>query len=184
MSSDRDLSYEILRSLRRILRQVSERSRRLRREAGLTVPQLLCLQAIASAAPGEERTVADVARRVHLSAATVSRILDRLEHADYIARERTSEDRRKVCLRTTEKGRARLADVPTPLQEEFLQRLKALPESERRELFSALERIVTMMEAQTLDAAPLLTPEAEVQRSPAAASRRRKKEPRGSRRRH
>jgi DNA-binding MarR family transcriptional regulator len=156
-----DIAFEILRSIRRILRQVSMHSRELSRSAGLTVPQLLCVRAIGRGTG--EVSAADVSREVHLSAATVSRILDRLERDGLVRRERTSSDRRKVCLTLTDTGRERLAKVPLPLQDRFLDRVRTLPPAERDMLLRSLEQIVNLMEADDLDASPVLTPGHEVE---------------------
>ena len=156
------LAHEILRSLRRIVRRISEHSKLLSREAGLTVPQLVCLKAIGEleetyAEEKEEITVARVSSEVHLSPATVSRIVDRLVRADLVARVRAASDRRRVCLSLTPAGLDRFQTLPIPLQERFVRRLAQLPESERRVLMEALAKITEMMDATDLDAAPLLT---------------------------
>lgn len=132
------------------------------RDVGLTVPQLLCLKAIVETEL-DEITPAEVGRQVHLSASTVTRILDRLERADLIRRERTSTDRRKVSLVLTDYGRERYRDLPTPLQERFLANLGDLDVHEQQALLHALQRVVELMEAQRLDAAPMLTPGETVQ---------------------
>ncbi|MFU7560428.1 MarR family winged helix-turn-helix transcriptional regulator [Roseiconus sp. JC912] len=132
------------------------------RQAGVSVPQMLCMRAIAEAEPGQEMTVAMVAETVQLSAPTVSRILDRLEKGGYVERERSSVDRRKVFVALTEQGWNRLNNLPQPLHEQFLARLESLDERERMELNSALNRIVEMMDACDIDASPMLTPELEV----------------------
>lgn len=156
MSATSDgLPTEVLRCIRRILRKTSEHSRQLSRESGLTIPQLLCLRAIAE---HEESTVARVSATVQLSAATVSRILDRLERQGLVTRERSRQDRRKVTLGLTEKGQTRLAAVPVGLQDEFIRRFEELSTQRQGELLDALQQIVEMMEASEIDAAPLLEP--------------------------
>jgi DNA-binding MarR family transcriptional regulator len=155
-------SNDILRALRRILRKISQHSRQLSREAGLTVPQLLCLRVIGEAEPEEEVTAAMVSQSVQLSPATVSRILDRLEKRQLILRERRSNDRRKVCLSLTEAGRQKVAELPTSLQEQFVTRMQSLPIEEQSQLQGTLERIVDMMEATELDAAPVLDPAVDI----------------------
>jgi DNA-binding MarR family transcriptional regulator len=151
-----DLAYGILRSIRRILRRVSDHSRDLSRAAGLTVPQLLCLRAVADGT--KPVTATEVCRNLGLSAPTVSRILDRLERAGHLRRSRDRSDRRRAILAPTAAGRAALRRSPTPLQEEFLARLRALPRRERGRLLAALEEIVSLMEASDIDAAPLIAP--------------------------
>lgn len=158
-----DIAHEVLRAIRQIVRQISEHSKHLSREFGLTVPQLMCLKAIGEfEEQGAEITVALVGQAVHLSAATTSRILDRLVRAELITRVRQEKDRRKVILSLTAAGFERYQTLPTPLQERFVERLLALPESERLELLGALRRITALMGATDLDAAPLLTPGSDV----------------------
>ena len=152
---DDDIGDAILRALRRILRKVSEHSRLLARSGGLTVPQFLCLRAIAGH-PDDALTVAEVGKVVQLSPATVSRIIDRLERAGYVRRERRSDDRRMVSLSITDSGKERLAALPSPLHERFVERLNALDAAERATILLALDELVSMLEAGDIDAAPVL----------------------------
>lgn len=168
---DRTIAHEVLTAIRQITRRIAEHSKYLSREAGLTVPQLMSLKAIAELnRDTDEVTVAAVAERIRLSAATTSRVIDRLTRAGLVARERRSTDRRRVCLSLTDAGEDRYATLPTPLQETFVARLGALPEDERTELLSALHRIVQMMDASELDAAPMLVPGADVKSGPVPSS--------------
>ncbi len=160
--SDIDAAFEILRSLRKILRKTSEHSRQISRQSGLSVPQLLVLKAIADHPAGNDLTAAMIAKSVHLSAPTVTRIVDRLEMAKYVVRKRHGDDRRKFCISLTPLGKKRLESLPTPLHEEFLAKLKKLKRSEKDGLLSALEQIVEMMQAGDIDASPVLTPEFDV----------------------
>lgn len=146
----------ILRAIRRILRKTSEHSRQVSRESGLSVPQSMCLRIIGETKPPAEMTVVRVAEAVQLSPATVSRLLDRLEADELIIRERRSQDRRKVCLRLTPQGRRQLRKLPPLLQQQFTDRLEALPPKKQAELLRSLETIVELMEAVELDASPVL----------------------------
>lgn len=159
MEEERDIAHEVLRSIRQIVRRISEHSRRLSSEAGLTVPQLMCLKAIGELEDGrEDITVRLVGSQVHLSAATVSRIIDRLVRSGLVTRDRSAQDRRKVCLSLTPAGLEKYQTLPAPLQEEFVERLMDLTEDERVALLDSLRRITTLMDATELDAAPMLTP--------------------------
>jgi DNA-binding MarR family transcriptional regulator len=145
----------MLRSIRRIIRRVSQYSRDLSGHIGLTVPQLMCLKAIAET-EAESVTVSQVSRRVSLSPATVSRIVDRLVRKGLVERQRGESDRRKVYVTLTVAGLERYQTLPTPLDERFIERLERLPEHERLGLLTALERIVQLMDAESIDAAPML----------------------------
>ncbi|MDF1564667.1 MAG: MarR family transcriptional regulator [Deltaproteobacteria bacterium] len=163
MPSEADIAHEVLRAIRQIVRRISEHSKLLSRDVGLTVPQLMCLKAIGELEErGEEITVAQVGNQVHLSPATTSRILDRLVRSELITRTRQEKDRRKVCLALTAAGAERYQTLPIPLQESFVERLLALEPEERLELLDALRRISGLMDATELDAAPLLTPGSDV----------------------
>lgn len=156
--SDHAIAHEVLRSIRRIVRRISEYSKYLSHEVGLTVPQLMCLKAVGEfeEAGNQDITVASIAERVQLSAGTVSRIIDRLVRVDLISRTRTAKDRRKVCLTLTESGLERFQALPTPLQEEFISKLLALPREERLVLLSSLQRLSSLMDAEKLDVEPIL----------------------------
>ncbi|MFZ1863813.1 MAG: MarR family transcriptional regulator [Polyangiales bacterium] len=165
-SEDTNIAHDVLRTIRQIVRKVSEHSKTLYREVGLTVPQLMCLKAIGDLEEtADEVTVVMVAKQLELSAATVSRIIDRLTRAGLVLRERRARDRRKVCLSLTPSGLERFQTLPVPLQERFVRRLSALPTKERSSLLESLRRIAELMEAAEIDAAPMLTPEVDVKSS-------------------
>lgn len=159
-----DIADDVLRSIRRIIRSVSLQSRRLSKATGLTLPQIAVLRAIESA-PDSELSVVGVSRHVQLSSPTVSGILDRLERAGLVQRERGSTDRRKVWLRLTDAGRQKLADTPAPLQDRFVSQLSQLPPERQRELLAALTQIVELMDAEKIDASPFLMDEGEITKS-------------------
>lgn len=144
---------EILRSLRRITRAIDLYSRQLAASCGLTGPQLVCLRALGVA---DGITPGGLAREVDLSQATVTGIIDRLEKQGMVARLRDDKDRRRVSLRLTASGRSLLDKAPSPLQDQFVQRLGMLPEEEQRSIDMTLRRVVDMMGAEKLEAAPLL----------------------------
>lgn len=162
MGNEDSLGFQILRAIRRIIRRTSEHARSVAKHGGVSVPQILCLKAVSEFPEGEEVTVAMVADAVQLSAPTVSRILDKLEKAEYVIRERGATDRRRVCITLTDKGWQRIEHLPTPLHEQFLTRLDTVDPLERLGLLKALERIVELMDAEGMDASPMLTPEWDV----------------------
>lgn len=150
--------FQILRSLRRILRAVSRYSRQVGRDTGLAVPALLCVRAIGDAPSPEHATVAWVAERVQLSKSTTSTLIDKLVKSGLVLRERSTTDRRRVKLSLTPEGRSRLEAMPQPLEARFLERLAALEPEERAQILQVLGRVVELMGAEALDAAPLLVP--------------------------
>ena len=150
-----DLTDDVLVSLRRIIRANDLHSRKLGRETGLTTPQLVVMRAILDA---EDPTVSKISRDESLSQATVTNILNRLEAQDLIRRSRSEQDKRRVNLQVTPAGRKLLKGAPKPLQEGFVARFNQLEDWEQHLLVSSLARVAAMMDAQDLDAAPLLAP--------------------------
>ncbi len=144
---------DVLVALRRVIRAVGLHSRQLERSHGLTAPQALVLKAIMGL---EEASVGTVAKRVSLSQATVTDILNRLESREMVLRERSREDRRRVMVRATEKAIAIMSRSPPLLQEAFVQRFQALEEWEQSLLISSLQRVTALMGVEQLDASPVL----------------------------
>ncbi|WP_041714143.1 MarR family winged helix-turn-helix transcriptional regulator [Paraglaciecola sp. T6c] len=144
---------ELLVSLRRVIRAIDLYSKKLSKESGLTSPQLIVMQEIAN---NDDVMVKDIANHINLSSATVTSILDRLEARGYVVRERSQIDKRKVGVRLTESGSTAFKNAPTLLQEHFINRFESLDEWEQTQLVSTMQRIAKMMDAEALDAAPLL----------------------------
>lgn len=162
-SSD-DVGLQVLRAIRRIVRGVSRYSRRVGKESGLTVPQLLCLRTLSAEAAGV--TVGQVSEAVQLSKSTTSVLVDGLVKRGLISRERSLTDRRRVELRLTDAGQERLADLPAPLETRFVERLGALSAVDQVRLVAALEQVVDLMGADDLDASPVLVPGSDLLRGP------------------
>jgi len=144
---------ELLVALRRIIRAVDLRSKQLSKHVGLTGPQLLVMQNI------EERPgimVREIADNINLSPATITNILDRLETRDLATRIRSTQDKRKVGVFLTEKGKVAVVDAPRPLQEHFVERFGQLQEWEQSQMVATVQRIATMMDANNIDASPFL----------------------------
>ena len=147
------VDQEVLRSLRRIFHAVDRHSRRLARVHGLTEPQAICLNAVNRAG---ELNPGQLARIVSLSPPTVTGILDRLERRGLVKRERAARDKRQVVVCLTDTGRELLEHSPPPLQERFTHRLTGLPASRQRQIAKSLNEVVKLMEAEDIEAAPLL----------------------------
>lgn len=143
----------VLIALRRVIRATDLHSKHLAKTTGLTAPQILLLQAIRDKG---EVTIGELASEVSLSQATVTSILDRLEKRAFVYRERSQADKRKVHAYLTEQAVETLKEAPTPLQEQFTRQFSDLHEWEQTMLISSLQRIAQMMDAQHIDAAPVL----------------------------
>lgn len=147
-------NYEhVLVALRRVIRATDLHSKRLSKNAGLTGPQLLIMRTIRDLG---EVTIGTIADKVSLSQATVTTILDRLEHRQLVYRVRSTQDKRKVHAHLTESGADLLSRAPNPLQEDFIQKFQSLHEWEQNMILASIQRVANMMDADDIDASPVL----------------------------
>lgn len=146
---------QIVAAIRQIIRAVDIHSRQLMEIHGLTGPQLAVLQETMRLGPTSPTCLA---RAVHLSQATVTGILQRLQLRSLISRTPSPADRRSVVVSITPEGEALLSASPSQLQDRFRDALSNLEGWERLQILSTLQRVATLMDADTIDAAPHLTP--------------------------
>jgi len=144
---------ELLIALRKVIRAIDLHSKHLSKTSGLTSPQLLIMLEIDKASGVNS---SQVAKSVNLSPATVTNILDRLENKNLVSRVRDTQDKRKVGLYLTDDGKAILLNAPQALQEHFIAKFSNLAQWEQSQLLSSMERLSEMMDANEIDAAPLL----------------------------
>ncbi len=144
---------QVLKALRQIIRAVDLHSRRLVAQHDVTGPQLICLLTLAESEP---LTPSTIALEVHLARSTVNGILDRLEAKQLVTRSRDEVNRRHVLVYLTDRGRALTRAAPSPLQDTLATALTQLPKNEQAEIAHSLKRLVELMHAESVDAAPIL----------------------------
>ena len=147
------ITDEVLSALRRIIRAIDLQSRALVQQCGLTGPQLQLLKEL-----GREdgRSLGDVARALHLSQATITGIVDRLEAKELVERSRDTRDKRRIRVVLTDDGRSVLGSAPSLLQEHFQHAFEELADWEKHQILAALQRVVSLMEARELETSPFL----------------------------
>jgi DNA-binding MarR family transcriptional regulator len=120
---------------------------------GLTGPQLVLLKEIAQSQPVSSGTLA---QKISLGQATVSSILDRLEKRGLVKRTRSEEDKRRVMNEVTESAAKILEQSPSLIQNRFVTEFGKLADWERSLVLSTLQRVAAMMDAEELEASPVL----------------------------
>ena len=147
------LELEVLTSIRRIIRAVDIHSRKLVELYGLTGPQLVTLLEAARLGAASQGAIAGA---INLSQSTVTGSMDRLEQRGLVCRERSGQDRRSITVSVTDEGLSILEKAPSPLQERFRREFQKLEEWEQSQVLSTLQRVASLMQAEELDAAPVL----------------------------
>jgi DNA-binding MarR family transcriptional regulator/GNAT superfamily N-acetyltransferase len=143
----------VLVSLRRIVRSIDLHSKKLVQSHHLTIPQAVILREIQRRG---RLSLGDLARSANLSNATVTGIIDRLEAKKLVKRVRSETDRRQVFVEIMPGGAKTLTKMPPLLQENFVQKLKELDKWEQTQILSSLERVAALMNAEEIEASPIL----------------------------
>lgn len=154
MTESSSLDDQVVAALRRIARAIDLHSRELLHQCGLTAPQLLTMRAVIRLEPV---AVTALAAAVCVSQATMTGILDRLEHQNFIVRNRDQSDRRNMLISSTPAAVKFLQAAPAILQDRFSSELSQLRPVEQEAMLATLQRIAEMMGADKLSAAPILT---------------------------
>jgi DNA-binding MarR family transcriptional regulator len=125
MAAEKNLIREINGNLRHLIQLLQTRSKKIRKETGITGPQILAMKTL-SESPGI--SISELARRIYLHPATVVGIVDRLEGRGFVVRKRSKEDRRQVNVKLTVKGNGALRKAPGAAQGSVPGGLETLPD--------------------------------------------------------
>ncbi len=144
---------QVLIALRKIIRAIDLHSHNLVHSHGLTGPQALVLKSLQTGG----KSAGELASLVSLSQGTVTDIVKRLEQKKLVIRTRDTVDRRRVHVEATDLGTKVLEMSPPLLQEKFSEQFSLLQDWEQSQLLAVLQRIASMMGAEKIDAAPVLS---------------------------
>lgn len=134
---------ETVEMLHQIFQAVDVFSRQALRHFGVTGPQIWALRSIDEAG---FVSMGDLAQGMHLHMSTVTGIIDRLESAKLVTRERSSADARVMELRLTSRGRTILGKAPEPPRSKAARGLRRLAPRELKRVHSALLQIAKAMD--------------------------------------
>jgi len=139
----------IVGGLRRVVRALELYSQEVRRDFGLTAPQLWALKTLHRRGA---LTVNQLAAALHVHQSSASLLVNRLERRGLIRRSRAPEDRRFVRIEPTERALALVAEAPEPAQGRLLHGLRGMPPARLRSIRRAVDDLVGAMEAKDVDA--------------------------------
>ena len=134
-----ELSREVLRKFRIIFGAVRQHFHQVEKACGVSGSQIWVLAAL-SERPGMR--VSEIAEALSIHQSTASNLLDKVEKAGLIRRERGHRDQRVVQLYLTEAGEAALARAPRPFTGVLTHALQQLPEAALQRLSTDLEGII------------------------------------------
>lgn len=148
---------DVLINLRKIIRSINLESKRIDKQYGISIPQYLCLNFLSNK-DDYRATAKEIGGHLNLNASTVSGIVSRLEKKGYLAKLPNHEDKRSVYIYLTALGEKIVGSIPDLLHEKLTKKLKSLSDQDLEELQSSLSLLVSFMQAEDVDASPLLTP--------------------------
>jgi DNA-binding MarR family transcriptional regulator len=147
---------EILINIRKIVRSLNLESKKILKEYGVSIPQLMCLDYL-GARPDLRSTQGEIAKYLNLNSSTMSGIIDRLELKGYVARLPNPDDKRTVFISLTSKGLKLLDASPELLHNQLSTRLEKLPVQKLEEINEALNILVKALNIEEISASPLMT---------------------------
>jgi DNA-binding MarR family transcriptional regulator len=137
--SKRELAAEVGRLWGDLAIRSKRSIRPLLEAQGVTMPQAILLQTLRAA--GGRQTARELGRECHMLASTVTGVIDRLEIAGHVRRERDSRDRRVVWVILTEQGDELVERIPS-FFEHLGKAFTVLPARELQQMRESLLRVL------------------------------------------
>ena len=156
MSDKSGVITDIVDNLRRVFQILNEQSKKVKKDTGLTGPQLWTIKVIYENGPVN---LSDLAARLYLHVTTVGGIIDRLETQNFVKRTRSKDDRRVVWVDLTSKGKALVESAPEVAQGLLVAGLEELSGSQLIEVDRSMKRLVKIFGAQKIPPKLILSKE-------------------------
>lgn len=153
---------DILIKIRKIVRSVDIESKKIQKEYGVSIPQVLCLGFLHESA-NYQSTQSEIRNFLNLNSSTVSGIINRLEKKGLLARLPKSGDKRVVNIALTSAGDKLLGTIPSLLHEQLSKKLQKLDDTEIKKVEKSLDTLVTLLEIEQVEASPLITLESDLE---------------------
>lgn len=146
---------DILIKIRKIIRSIDIESKKIQKEYGVSIPQLLCLNFLRHST-GYQSTQKEVKKYLNLNSSTVSGIINRLEKRGYVARLPKPDDKRVVIIALTSDGDKLLNNMPPILHERLIEKLEKLGDSDIKKVQEGLDILIHLLDIKQVDASPLI----------------------------
>jgi len=153
---------DILIQIRKIVRSINLESKKIQKEYGVSIPQVLCLNYLHQA-PNFQATQGEVKRFLNLNSSTVSGIIQRLEKNGLVARLPKSGDKRVVNIALTSAGDELISSMPSLLHEQLSDKLQTLSASDLQQIEESLDVLVRLLDIQSVEASPVITIEGNIE---------------------
>lgn len=146
---------EILIKIRKIVRSINLESKKIQKEYGVSIPQVLCLQFLRNST-NYQAGQGEIRKFLNLNSSTASGIINRLETKGLVARLPKRGDKRTVTIALTSKGDQLMQEIPSLLHEQLSEKLENLDETTLKNIQTSLELLEELLELDQLEASPLI----------------------------
>ena len=133
------LDQEVLLNILRTNDQLQIRLERLFRQFGLTPSQYNVLRILRG--EGQPLPITEIGARTITVVPGMTGVIDRLESAGMVRRDRSAEDRRVIYVEITPKALEVLAKLDKPLMELHIQMVGGLNDTEKRDIVRLMEKL-------------------------------------------
>ena len=151
-------SSEILLKIRKIVRSINLESKKVQKEYGVSIPQILCMEYL-NRSENYQATQKELRDYLSLNSSTVSGIINRLEKRGYIGLLPKRADKRTTYIVMTSKGSELLNKTPMLLHEKLTKKLEHIPNGHTADINDALDLIIDYLGIDDVDASPVITVE-------------------------
>ncbi len=147
---------DILIQIRKIVRSVDIESKKIQKEYGVSIPQVLCLGFLQQSV-NYQSTQGEIRKFLNLNSSTVSGIINRLEKKGFLARLPKLGDKRVVNIALTSLGDQLLSTIPPLLHDRLSEKLKKLDDEKLNKVEDSLETLIKLLDIESLEASPMIT---------------------------
>jgi DNA-binding MarR family transcriptional regulator len=147
--------HDIFTDIRKIVRSINLESKRILRDFGVSIPQLLSLVYL-SKQNEYQASHKQLTEYLNLNSSTVTGIINRLEKKGFIARLPKKGDKRVTFVVLTSMGSKIVKTTPDLLQEKLASNLKKMKEEDVSNIRASLQMLTDILEIRDVDASPLL----------------------------
>lgn len=158
---NKDLYSELMIKIRKIVRGINLESKRIEKQFGLSIPQLLILKFL-KASVEFKSSMKELKNYLSLNASTVTGIISRLENKGLVARLPSVNDKRSTPVVLTSKGLEVINNSDQSLHERIATKANEINESDYNMILVSLEKIIDIFDIKDIDASPIISGQTDI----------------------
>ncbi len=149
-------STQILIKIRKILRSINLESKKIQKEYGVSIPQVLCLSYLHNS-PNYQTTQRELRTFLQLNSSTTTGIVQRLEKKGLVARLPRSGDKRVTQIALTSRGEKLIIAIPPLMHDRLTKSIESMTADQFERLTQSLDWLINTLELPPYDAAPVIS---------------------------